>query len=133
MAEAPPHADRRDLTALPEPTRQRALDRFRLLRPCLEDGIPLAQVARTHGLELRTLQRWVARYRAAGLAGLARQPRADRQRRRLPPELQRLIEGLALRTPPPTAAFVHRQVAAIAAQKSWPVPSYAAVYDVVRR
>lgn len=133
MADAPPRADRRDLTALAEATRQRALIRFQLLRPSLEAGVPLAQVARTAGLELRTVQRWVARYRILGLVGLARQPRSDRDRRRLSAELQTVIEGLALRKPPPTAAFVQRQIADIATKKGWPVPSYAVVYDVMRQ
>ena len=44
-----------------------------------------------------------------------------------------LIEALALRKPPPTAAFVHRQIAAIAAQQGWPIPSYRAVYEVMQR
>ena len=85
-----------------------------------------------HGLQLRTAQHWLARYRKTGLSGLARQPRADREHRRLLPALQHLIEGLALRKPPPTSAFVHHQVAAVATQRGWPVPSYACVYAVIR-
>jgi putative transposase len=49
----------------------------------------------------------------------------------MPPELQLLIEGLALRSPPPTAATVQRQVAGVAREQVRPVPGYAAVYDVV--
>jgi len=79
------------------------------------------------------LQRWLQRYRAEGLAGLTRIPRADRGQHRLSPELQRLIEGLALRTPPPTAAFVHRQVVAVAQAQGWLVPSYSTVYSIIRQ
>lgn len=43
------------------------------------------------------------------------------------------MEGLALRTPPPSAAFVHRQVATVAAEQGWPVPSYSTVYAVIRQ
>ena len=50
----------------------------------------------------------------------------------MPPELQLLIEGLALRRPPPTIATVHRQAAELARAQGWPAPGYAAVYDVVR-
>jgi putative transposase len=68
------------------------------------------------------------------LAGLARQTRADRGRhRRLTPELAQLIEGLALRTPTPTAAYVHRQVAALASQHGWPIPSYRSVSEIIRK
>lgn len=47
-------------------------------------------------------------------------------------ELQLLIEGLALKRPPPSIATIHRDVTAVAQERSWPVPSYATVHDVVR-
>jgi putative transposase len=50
-----------------------------------------------------------------------------------PPKLAQLIEGLALRTPPPTAAYVHRQVAALASQHGWPIPSYRSVTEIIRK
>src|SRR5438876_6226903 len=71
------------LAALSESARQFALDRFGLLRPCLEDGVPLAHVARQHGLHLRSLQRWLRAYRRHGLAGLARKPYPERGHRLL--------------------------------------------------
>ncbi len=89
-------------------------------------------MAHAHALPLRTLQRWLQRYRAEGLAGLTRIPRADRGQHRLSPDLQRLIEGLALRIPPPTAAFVHRQVVTVANEHGWAVPSYSTVYAIIR-
>jgi putative transposase len=103
-----------------------------VLRPHLEDGVPLTRLAPIHAIPLRTLQRWLQRYRTAGLAGLARTPRADRGHHRLVPELQRFIEGLALRTPPPTAAFIHRQVCAVAEAQGWAVPSYSTVYAIMQ-
>ena len=51
---------------------------------------------------------------------------------RLPPELIHLIEGLALRTPPPTVALVHRQVRDVALRNGWPVPNYQRVYRIVK-
>ena len=99
------------LAALSPDERTRALERYRILQPCVEHDVPLTHVARHHGIPLRTLQRWLAQYRRDGFAGLARRRRSDRgQPRGLPPELKQLIEGLALRTPPPTVALVHRQV-----------------------
>lgn len=67
--------------------RQRALERFNALRMYLEDGVPLASIARHLGVTARTLQRWLRQYRRHGLAGLAPKPRADAGRRRLPPDL----------------------------------------------
>jgi putative transposase len=106
------------------------MERFRLLRPHLEGGIPLARVAREQGIVLRTAQRWLRRYRAQGLAGLARQPRSDRGKRIFPPDLVRLIEGLALQLPAQSVAAIHRRI--VATEQEWPVPSYGAVYGVVR-
>ncbi len=120
------------LTALTEEQRRQAQERFAVLRPYLEEGASLSQAARQTGVPLRTAQRWLRHYRQHGLAGLARPPRHDRGRRRLPDPLVRLIEGLALRRPPPSVASVHRQVTTVARERGWPVPSYGRVYDIVR-
>ena len=61
---------------------------------------------------------------------MIRRPRSDRGTTAFPPKLIGLIEGLALRTPRPTVAAIHRRVAA---GQGWPVPSYDTVHDVVRR
>jgi putative transposase len=91
------------------------------------------RIAQEHQIPLRTAQRWLSIYRHQGLAGLARQTRADRGWRRFPQQLIRLIEGLALRTPPPSAAFVQRQVASVAQEHGWPVPSYSTVSAVMQQ
>lgn len=120
------------LSGLTPAQREQALARWQVLRAHLEGGCPLVRVAGEHDVPERTLRRWLAAYRTGGLAALARRPRSDRGIRRMPPELQLLIEGLALRRPPPTIATVHRQAAEVARDQGWPVPGYAAVYDVVR-
>ena len=123
---------RAGLTGLSEGQREQAMTRWRLLAPHLEEGVPVARLAAHSGVAERTLQRWAARYRASGLAGLARAGRADKGRRRIPDELQLLIEGLALKRPPPTIATIHRQAADVARSRRWPVPGYATVHEVVR-
>jgi len=120
------------LTVLTDAQRDQALGRYALLRPHLEQGVPLTALAREHGVSLRTLERWLSDYRRDGLAGLVRQPRADDGSRRFPAALVQLIEGLALRRPAPTLATVQRQAARVAQREGWPVPSYATVYDIVR-
>ena len=60
------------LSALPEGERLHTLERFQVIRPHLEEGISLSAIARERGIRLRTAQRWVSRYRSAGLAGLVR-------------------------------------------------------------
>ncbi len=123
------------LTALSEDQRAQAHTRFTIIRPALEDGIPQAQVARTHNISKSTIGRWVKRYREQGLAGLAdAKARSDKgTSRRLPTEAITLIEGLALQTPPRTIAAIHRQVCTIAKARGWNVPSYASVSRIIKK
>jgi putative transposase len=108
------------------------LARFSLLRASLDDGIPLTRLAAQHGIPLRNVRRWLRAYQQQGLAGLARKRRTDRGKPRFPEDLVQLIEGLALRKPPPTAAAIHRQVSAIASEQGWQTPSYSAVYALIK-
>ena len=48
--------------------------RWQVLRLHVEDQVPLARLARETGVGLRTLERWKARYRAHGFAGLEPPP-----------------------------------------------------------
>jgi putative transposase len=63
------------LAGLTEGIRKRALERFRLLQPHLEDDGPLKLVATEAEIPFRTAQRWVALYRKFGLAALRRRAR----------------------------------------------------------
>ncbi len=117
---------------LTEAQRAQALERFGVLRPCLEDGVSVTELARQRRLPLRTVERWLRRYRQHGLAGLARQPRRTRGQRQVPNDLQQLIEGLALRRPRLSAAAVAREAAEVAKVRGWRVPSYATVFAIVR-
>jgi len=103
-----------------------------LIQPYLEAGVTLRQLAQQHHIPVRTLQRWLQQYRRYGVAGLLRSPRSDLGQHTIDQTLQRLVEGLALQRPAPSIAFVHRQVAAIAVQQGWPIPSYPTVYRLVR-
>jgi putative transposase len=65
------------LAAPSEEGQARAMTRFAILRPHLEEGVPLTRAAREAGVPSRTAQRWLARYHRDGLAGLARSVRSD--------------------------------------------------------
>jgi putative transposase len=122
------------LAHLSDTVRTAALERFHLIRPFLEEGVPLPTLARQHGLSLRTARRWVQRYRTGGLGALGRQPRRDKgARRALPPLLVQLVEALALPKPAPSVATIHRRVAALATTQGLHVPSYDMVHDIVRQ
>ncbi len=118
------------LTGLTERERQQAMSRFAVLRPHVEDGVPLTRAAAAAGTPLRTAQRWLHRYSSQGLAGLAPGRRRSTGRRTAP-ELVRLIEGMALLRPRPALATITRRVARVAAQRGWPPVSYTTVRAIV--
>jgi putative transposase len=121
------------LTSLSEEQRVEAHARFEMLRPALEEGVSQAQIARTHQLSKSAVQRWVKRYREQGLAGLVTTARKDKGKsRRLPEQAITLVEGLALQTPPRSAAAIHRQVVEIAKAQGWKPPSYERVRQIIK-
>ena len=119
-------------TELNEQERAEALQRFHLIQPFLEGQSTLKAIAEKQTTSYRTIQRWVSCYRKYGLAGLARKCRKDKNQRRMEPELQQVIEGLALQKERLSAAAIYRQVKEVSQQQGWPTPSYSSVYDVVR-
>jgi putative transposase len=124
--------DKTQLTELSEPMRDQALRRYQIIQPFLEGRLTLKNAAAAGNIPYGTARVWVRRYRRDGLVGLAHKHRQDRDQRRMEPELQQIIEGLALQKTQPTAAAIYRQVKEIAQEKKWPVPSYSSVYDIVR-
>ena len=105
--------------------------RWELLRAHVEDGVPLTSIAAESGVAQRTLQRWIAAYRAAGLDGLRPRPRGDRGQHRLPAELCQLIEGLALVRPRASIATITRRAGGAAQVNGWKQPSYSVVRGIV--
>lgn len=123
-----------DLAGLPEDARRLALDRFRLLRPHLEESRSLQSVALAAGIPYRTAHRWVAQYRQFGLAALARKTREDRgERRAVSQKIKDAIEGLALQKPPLPVAALYRRVQRLAQDLGETAPSYSVVYDIVSK
>jgi len=110
-----------------------ALQRFALLRPHLEDGVPLTVIARTTAAPLGTLRRWARSYRAEGMAGLQRKPRRDAgSRRSVDEQTIALIQGIALSVPRQSIANIHRQVLALIERDGGKPPSYATVWAIVK-
>src|SRR5262249_61028530 len=105
------------------PPRARPVRRVGTLRPSSQPRARRPKIAGRRRLPLRTLARWVQRYRAAGLVGLVRKRRRDAGHHRPPLTLQQLIEGLALQTPPLSLRAIHRHVSALAAQQALTPPS----------
>ncbi len=129
------HTDNRQadasLTAFTTDQRREAMARFAVLRSHLDNDMPLSQAADEAGIAVRTAQRWLARYRANGLAGLTRSIRSDAGHRKLASPVAELIEGMALRKPQLSVATIHRRVLVIAEERKWSAPSYGSVYRIV--
>ncbi len=116
-----------------EPSPEEALRRYRIIRPFLEDDVPLPAIVQTSGISLRTLRRWTERYRRQGLKGLARKSRADKDRlRSLPVEKKELVEALALSKPRRSVAAIYRTLGALAANEPEKAPGYTTVARIVR-
>ncbi|MGH2493731.1 MAG: Mu transposase C-terminal domain-containing protein [Ktedonobacteraceae bacterium] len=121
------------LTEFTDAQRAEALRQFQIIRPFLEDGVPLTRIAIAQKLHIRTLRRWVQRYRASGLIGLVRLMRKDKgQKRAVTADLQQLIEGLALQKPQRAIANIQREVSRIAKEQGWKAPSYSTVERIVQ-
>jgi putative transposase len=117
-----------ELSAIPQASRELALQRLELLRPHLEEGRPLRTVASEASIPYRTALRWASGYRKDGLAALARRSRSDQGGRRLASTmLIKAIEGLALERPPLPMSSIHRQASAMAETLQESKPSYAVV------
>jgi transposase len=104
--------------------------RFQVLLPHLDDGVPLARAAAEADVPLRTAQRWLQRYRAGGLGGLARSPCTSAGRLTDAP-LVKVIEGMALRKPRPSLASITRRAAGIAAAQGSNPVCYSTVRAIV--
>lgn len=108
-----------------------AAKRLAVLRRHLDGDVPLTQAAADAGVPLRTVRRWLARYRTNGPSGLARRQRADSGTCKIVSELVELIEGMALTKPRLSAATIHRRVEAVARKQGWQVPSYSSVHAIM--
>jgi putative transposase len=121
------------LGTLDDVRRKEAFDRYALLKPFLDEGVPLTAIAQETGVPLRTLRRWVSRYRSEGLASLARKERSDKGRDRLAGRSGEVILALALGRPGRSLAAIHRKAAEVAQREGWSEPTYDQVRAFVGR
>ena len=120
------------LTGLSEKQLADALRRYRAVCSHIDDGVPMAEVARTWGVDSRTVQRWVAAYERDNFWGLVRRTRSDRGKHRVHSDLQRLVEGLALQRPKLTVEKITQRACEVADNEGWRPPGYFAVYNIVK-
>lgn len=115
------------------PIESRALERYRLIEPFLRGARTLASIAGQADVNLRTAQRWVDLYRRDGLQALAQKQRVDRgSKRAMSQKMVETIEGLALERPRVPISAIYRELQEFAAKTGERLPSYPAVYRVVK-
>lgn len=111
---------------------EEAMENFILIEKYFDGQATVEEIARQAKVSSRTVWRWIKGRRENGIKGLCRKDRSDRgKRRKVQDDLKRAIEGLYLRTPKPTAVWVHEQVIEIC--KSLPdmqSPSFTVVWEI---
>ncbi len=112
---------------------EQEMARYQYLQLHIEEGIPLAQLADTNGISERTLRRWLSAYRKDGLAGLKRQSRVDRgKRRKLSSDIEVAIRQQVSKKQRPPLTVIHRRIILLAKEKGVPAPSYSLVADIAQ-
>lgn len=122
------------LTQFSEAERQQALERYKTIKPHLEEGVKLTTVSKNTKKAYSTLYRWVKAYKSEGLIGLIDKKRTDNGKCRVVNnDLKFFIEGLALQKPRPSIASIHRKTVEIAKKNNLKEPSYQTVYNIVKK
>ena len=108
-----------------------AYKKFQIIRPFLEEGVQIAEIAKNHGIAESTAWRWVKNCRQFGITGLSRKTRS-KSGINVSGHLLKIIEGLALKTPRLSVASIQRAIKPVAAKNNEPIPSYSTIYRVVQ-
>ena len=117
-----------------KPQTSSAFEKFRILRPYLEDNVALSKLEKLHGISLSTLKRWSRNYRENGLTGLERKQRLDKGERKLiSHELEELVEALRMNRPEITITAIHRKVARITNKNGDVPPTYRVVRYIIKK
>lgn len=121
------------LIELTEEERNKALECYRIIKPFIEDNVPLIRIAEESSKSYITLCRWVKQYKEYGLSGLAKKRRADSgKHRKITDEIKLFIEGLALTKPQLSTAAIYRKVVNLSNKNNWYTPGYKTVYNIIK-
>lgn len=121
------------IVELTEDKQKEALECYHIIKPFIEESIPLIRISEESSQSYRTLSRWVNQYRKYGLPGLVTKQRSDcGKHRKIKEELRIIIEGFALTKPQPSIAVIYRKVSELTNRNNWNSPSYKTVYNIVK-
>jgi putative transposase len=106
--------------------------KYTIIKPFIEEGLPLSHISISQNIPLRTLQRWCKNYKEQGLSSLQYQQRSDKGKyRKIPQKLLHFIEGLALRRPKLSIAAICNQANALAKTLNESTISYNTVSKII--
>lgn len=109
-------------------------EKFQIIKEYTENKVSLLIISQQKNISRSTLYRWLSDYRKSGLDGLEHHQRSDKNKyRKISDELQKAIEGLALRKPKISIAAIYKQACVIAANLKEPKPSYSVIYKILKR
>lgn len=91
----------------------------------------LVQLSKMHSISERTIRRWIKQHERFGVVGLANSI-PNRSNRRVPANIKEMVEALALRTPPLSAATIYRYLKAREDILGAKIPSYTSVRRMVQ-
>lgn len=111
-----------------------ALDKFKIIKPHLEEGITVQQISSAKNISIRTLNNWIKSYRTDGFSGLERKRRSDLNTRKVIDEIsQKMVTALALQKPKLSITTIHYKVSQEAKQRGKTPPSYGVIYNMVSK
>lgn len=110
---------------------EKTLELVRLINRHLLEGVPVPTLAHESGRSERSIWRLIKKYRSGGIDSLERKKRADNGiSRKISDDVRLAIEGLCLKSPRASLAWIHRQVSDICRKDGLPIPSYTTVYNI---
>lgn len=122
----------KQLSEVSELKREQAVEKYKIIQPHVQLGIPLSVISNDSKISQRTLQNWVQKYNAYGLKGLVRKKRTDSGSVRVSNDLIPIIEDIVLKNRRISITSVHRKIEKICIEKKWDLPSYHQVYSITK-
>jgi putative transposase len=117
--------------ALDEQRRKQAMVRFAMLRPYLEEGVPLTRAAGDAGVPVRTAERWLAPLPLGRPGWPSTLGPTRRRHATVAFGPRRSGRGHGAETAQSSAAAIHRRVGAAAKAQGWRIPSYGTVHAII--
>ena len=124
MSELPP------LTSFSEEQRQKAMDKYWLIAPYLNQEKTLKAIAEETGITKRTLHNWINKYNHFGLRGLIRKGRTDSGDFKVENNVLEEIKNLIFNHRRNSVSSIHRKICEVCKKKNWKQPSYYQVYSI---